>query len=79
MIDPADRLLERALELPTAERARLVLRLAESLDDTREADSEEAWLEELVRRADEVRAGTAKLIPAKEAFEQAREQLKRAK
>ncbi|HBP23748.1 MAG TPA: hypothetical protein DEA08_38965 [Planctomycetes bacterium] len=78
MTEPAEQLLERALELPQSERARLVLRLAESLDAHGDSDPE-AWVEELIRRADEVRAGTAKLIPAKEAFEQARERLKRGK
>jgi hypothetical protein len=58
------RVLEDALTLPVADRARVAHELLRSLE-TGEGDSEAdvaaAWTDEIGRRIDEVEAGTAKL------------------
>ena len=66
-----DALLAEALELPLVERARLALRLAESLDDTIHPDAEESWAKEVARRVELLRAGRLETISAQEAFERA--------
>lgn len=50
-----------ALSLPAGDRARLAKELLASLDQTRDADAAEAWLDEIERRARDVEAGTASL------------------
>ena len=57
MTDEAKQLLEEALKLPVRERARLVSSLIESLDENDEADVEQAWLEEIQKRAREFETG----------------------
>ncbi|HYQ27855.1 MAG TPA: addiction module protein [Polyangiaceae bacterium] len=66
-----------ALSLPVDERAALVLRLAESLDDEHDADDDDddAWAAEVAARIDAVRAGTAETIMTAEALAQARTRL----
>jgi putative addiction module component (TIGR02574 family) len=66
-----DALLAEALDLPVVERARLALRLAESLDDTIYPDAEEAWAKEVARRVELLRAGKLETISAREAFRRA--------
>ena len=55
--DEAKQLLEEALKLPVRERARLVSLLIESLDEKDEDDVEEAWIEEVQKRARELETG----------------------
>ena len=57
MTDEAKQLLEEALKLPVRERARLVSLLIESLDEKDEDDVEEAWIEEVQKRARELETG----------------------
>ena len=64
-----------ALALPTDERAALVLRLAESLDEQQDADAEDAWAAEVAARIEGVRAGTAETTTTAEALAQARARL----
>ena len=64
-----------ALSLPVDERAALVLRLAESLDEEHDSDADDAWAAEVVARIDAVRAGTAETIMTAEALAQARTRL----
>jgi putative addiction module component (TIGR02574 family) len=64
-----------ALALPADERAALVLRLAESLDEEHDADAEDAWAAEVAARIDTVRDGTAETITTSEALAQARARL----
>ena len=64
-----------ALALPVDERAALVLRLAESLDEDLDADAEDAWAAEVAARSEAVRAGTAETTTTKEALAQARARL----
>ena len=53
--------LDEALGLPPAERARIAHELITSLDETEEPTAEDAWLAEVARRLEEVDAGTARL------------------
>lgn len=64
-----------ALALPADERAALVLRLAESLDEQHDADAEDAWAAEVAARIESVRSGTAETITTGDALAQARARL----
>ena len=55
-------LRDRALELPPDERARLAQEIIASLDGPSEQDASEAWVSEIERRVQEVRAGSVKLV-----------------
>ena len=55
-------LLEDALRLDVAERAKLAERLLASLDGEADEDVEAAWAAEAERRMNEIQAGTAKLV-----------------
>jgi putative addiction module component (TIGR02574 family) len=55
------KILPELLKLPARERARLATELVQSLDQSVDPDTAEAWLEELDRRAREVASGAAKL------------------
>jgi putative addiction module component (TIGR02574 family) len=66
-----------ALSLPGEERARLAEKLWESLDDSG-APLSEAWVEEIERRRQEVRAGSAKPVPGAEVSRKAWELAKKA-
>ena len=50
----ADRIRAEALSLPAPERARLAHELIASLDETHDAEADEAWVAELERRATEL-------------------------
>ena len=66
--DPEDELLEAAMKLPPEERAALAVKLIESLDgNALNEDAEAAWAAEIERRVQEIKAGTARTIPWKEA------------
>jgi putative addiction module component (TIGR02574 family) len=72
----SDQIAESALGLPIAERARLVTRLLESLDEARpDADIEQAWEQETARRVQDLLHGRAKTIPASQALSDARAKL----
>jgi putative addiction module component (TIGR02574 family) len=71
----AEAIAVEALSLPADERAALVLRLAESLDEEHDADAEEAWAVEVAARIEAVRAGTAETVSTAEALAQARARL----
>lgn len=60
---------------PVDERATLVRRLAESLDEEHDADAEDAWAEEVAARIEAGRAGRAETITTGEALTQARARL----
>jgi putative addiction module component (TIGR02574 family) len=53
---------EEALALPPKERAKLVERLLESLDDLPEKEAEALWLDVAERRALEIDDGTVQLV-----------------
>lgn len=71
----AEAIAVEALSLPVEQRAALVLRLAESLDEAPDADAEEVWATEVAARIETVRAGTAETITTAEALARARAQL----
>ncbi len=63
-----DDIFAGALNLPPEQRAELARTLLESLDseELSEADAQEAWGEELERRAQEILSGKVKGIPVEE-------------
>lgn len=65
-----------ALHLPVSERAKLAHKLLLSLDNMSESEIGDAWLDEAVRRADEIDQGLVQLIPAGEVSRKARNLLK---
>lgn len=58
----AAEVLKAALALPAEARAALIGPLVDSLDTEVDADAEQAWREEIVRRLHEIDRGAAKLI-----------------
>lgn len=62
----AAQILHEALALPPEQRAALADSLLGSLDTEVEADVEQAWREEIERRVESVRNGTATLVPWEE-------------
>ena len=65
-----------ALSLPVQERAELAAQLLSSLDTLSEHEIEQLWLEEALRRADEMDRGSTKRVSAEEVSSQARALLK---
>ena len=63
MTAQAAKILHDALGLPEEDRASLIARLLESLDDPPESGAEDAWREEVGRRLDEVEKGQVETIP----------------
>jgi len=70
-----DELTTEALKLSPASRARLARELLASLDTLSAADLEQLWLDEAIRREDELAHGTARLHPADEVMARARARL----
>lgn len=62
----AAQILHEALELPPQQRAALADSLLNSLDTEIDSDVEQAWREEIERRVESVRNGTARLVPWEE-------------
>jgi putative addiction module component (TIGR02574 family) len=69
-------LLERALALSEEERAELAGSLVQSLEPSIDADAETAWQQEIARRAKELDAGEARLIPLEKVQEMISARLK---
>lgn len=72
-----ERLRNEVLELPQAERAELAHDLVRSLDGPADPSAAQEWDAEILRRMDEIEAGTAKLIDRKEFARRMRERLSR--
>ena len=70
-----DEIKMEALKLNPASRARLARDLLASLDTLSAADLEQLWLDEAVRRDDELNQGTTHLQPADEVLARARARL----
>ena len=62
----------QARTLPPEDRARLAEGILASLQEDSETEAEAAWDIEIERRVSEVRAGTARLIPAEDVHAEAR-------
>lgn len=58
----SEELLETALGLPAAERAKLARELLRSLDQPEDPDVEQQWLDVIVRRAQELADGTVEPV-----------------
>lgn len=71
---PVEVLEIEVLNLPPAERSRLLDRLLASLDP--DPDWEDAWAKEIDRREAEIAAGRAAWVPGEEAVARIRSQLK---
>ena len=71
---PVEVLELEVLNLPPAERSRLLDRLLASLDP--DPDWEDAWAKEIDRREAEIAAGRAAWVPGEEAVARIRSQLK---
>ena len=61
-VDPKDKLLAEAMTLPPEERAALATRLIESLDGPPESRTDDQWLDEIVRRAQDVENAPEKFV-----------------
>jgi hypothetical protein len=71
-----EELRDEALKLSPEARAQLAHALLLSLDDLSEAEIEELWLDEAIRRDEEIDAGKVELRPADDVFRDARERLR---
>ena len=67
-----DELRREALQLDVSTRASLARDLLGSLDDLSEAEVERLWLEEAVRRDEEMASGKVQPIPMDEVFAELR-------
>ena len=67
---------DQASRLPHRERARLALRLLESLEPGQDEDVAELWLDEAERRLEGFDTGTTKAREAEEAISEIEHQLK---
>ncbi len=63
MTEAARHIIDEALKLKVAERAEVAAELLASLDGEPEADIEKAWADEIQRRIERIRNGTAKGRP----------------
>ena len=70
----AEQVEAQALQLPAPDRARLAERLIASLDE--EADHEQAWAGEVLRRVTELQSGQLQTIPAAEVLSEATARLR---
>jgi hypothetical protein len=70
-----DALLDEALKLPDEDRALLAFRLAESLQAAPEPEAEKAWAEEITRRIERLRDGTARVTSGADALARARREV----
>ena len=67
---------QQAKHLPLRERALLIKRLIEGLDEHDEHDLEQLWLKEASRRFKEYKAGDIRARPAANVFHDARTRLR---
>ena len=70
-----DQLAAEAMQLPPASRAELAERLVGSLDFSESDEIRKRWIEEAIRRRDEVRSGRVKPIPGEEVLAEVRHSL----
>ena len=68
--------MREALRLKATDRASMAHELLNSLETLSEAEFEQLWVEEALRRSAEIDAGIVEAIPADEVIAQARARLK---
>lgn len=73
MSTSVEELAAKAQELSPEDRARLAEDLLASLQDEPQSEVEAAWDREIERRVEQVRAGSAQLIPAEDVHAEARQ------
>ena len=73
-----ERVRSEALSLTQAERAELAHSLVVSLDGPPDKDADAAWDAELMRRLDEIDAGTAELVDREDLRRRIRARMNRA-
>jgi putative addiction module component (TIGR02574 family) len=67
MTPEVSEVIEKALALSTLDRSLVIDRLIASLDEgPAEEGVEQTWAEEIKRRVDDIRSGSAKMIPGEE-------------
>jgi hypothetical protein len=71
-----DELMRAALGLNATERASMAHELLSSLESLSEAEVEQLWVEEALRRSAEIDAGLVETIPADQVIAEARSRLK---
>ncbi|HTK80907.1 MAG TPA: addiction module protein [Bacteroidota bacterium] len=71
----AKQIEKQLLKLDARSRAKLAERLISSLDDLSEAENEQLWAEEALRRHEELVNGKARSRPARDVFRSARAHL----
>ena len=76
MAEAVDRIFAEAMSLADEDKMDLVDRILASLGLPSELETDPAYLEELRRRRDEVRAGAVETVPIEDALTRARELLR---
>ena len=71
-----DELMRAALSLNATERASMAHELLSSLESLSEAEVEQLWVEEALRRSADIDAGLVETIPADQVIAEARSRLK---
>ncbi len=71
-----EELITKAMVLPAKHRAELAELLIQSLEEQDTQEIKSAWLAEIQRRDQEIRAGAAVTKPADQVLREAREQLR---
>lgn len=72
-----EQLTEEAMSLTSAERVQLAERLVESLDPAQSKHIQELWVQESLKRRDDVRKGHVQTIPGDEALASVRKAVSR--
>ena len=67
---------KRLLKLNARSRAKLAEKLLHGLDELSDAENEQLWAEEVIRRHHELSSSRAKARPANDVFREARSRLK---
>ena len=67
-----DELANEAMQPPASSRAELAGRLFESFDGLEEVSRHKEWMEEALRRRDDVRSGRVTTIPGEQVFAEIR-------
>jgi hypothetical protein len=70
-----DELMREALKLDPSTRASMAHELLNSLESLSDAEIEQLWVEEALRRSAEIDAGTATTVSAEDAIARARARL----